>query len=99
MPKAQLEIPGTEGPKCKAIEQAADSYVEARDKRMRLTTKEVEAKRTLIDVCHANSEFLSPHPDKPGVMVHRFGDEIVELVPGKAKVKVRHAADEEDDDE
>lgn len=95
----QAELPGTEGPKCKPIEQAADAYVEARDKRMRLTTKEVEAKKALIDTCLENQSFLSPHPDKPGVMIHRFGDEIVELVPGKAKVKVRHAADEDEDDE
>jgi hypothetical protein len=46
----QKELAGVEKESVKEIEAAAEAYVDARDKRMRLTEKEVEAKTTLIEV-------------------------------------------------
>lgn len=48
--KKQKRIPGTEEERIKEIDDAADDYVECRDKRMGLTEKEKEAKNRLIDV-------------------------------------------------
>lgn len=46
----QKELSGIEKESVKEIEEAAESYVEARDKRMKLTEKEVERKAALIEV-------------------------------------------------
>lgn len=50
----QKELAGVERESVKEIEAAAESYVDVRDKRMKLTTKEVEAKATLIEVMRRN---------------------------------------------
>ena len=48
----QAELPGVERKKIKEIEDAAESYVALRDKRMAILTKEVEAKAALLDTMH-----------------------------------------------
>jgi hypothetical protein len=95
----QQEIPGTESPKIKEIEVAAEAYVDVRDKRMRLTEKEVTAKTNLIQVVQDHAKELSA--DKDGRPCYRFDDLIVILKPGKTNVKVRHfdADPEEGDDD
>lgn len=50
----QKELVGVEKESVKEIEAAAEAYVDVRDKRMKLTTKEVEAKATLIEVMRRN---------------------------------------------
>jgi hypothetical protein len=50
MAKKQLEVPGTERKTNKEIDDAAEGYVEARDKRMKLGEKEKAAKDSLIAV-------------------------------------------------
>lgn len=84
----QTEIPGTERVKNKAIAEAADTYRKARDRRVRATRPEVEAKQSLIDLMH-----------KHGLAVYNDGEIIVEIIPTKEKVKVRDAEEEEPDDE
>jgi len=44
----QATIPGTNGKAITEIDRAAEAYVEIRNKRMKLTTKEVEAQATLV---------------------------------------------------
>lgn len=84
MPRVKQEdLPAIEGegvaPKrIKPIEVAADAYVDARDARMKLTEKEVEKRGKLIDL-------MKEH----GLTKYRFGDEEVELKPGKDGVKVK----------
>jgi hypothetical protein len=94
MPK-QLEISGTERKSIPQIDEAAQAYVAARDKRMALTDKEVAAKTNLIQVVLAFEKELEKGPD--GVKTYRFDDELVLLIPGKAKVKVKAAHDDDDD--
>lgn len=48
MAKKQGELPGVEKPVVKAVEEAADEYVNVRDRRMKLTEAEVEKRSILI---------------------------------------------------
>lgn len=97
MPKKQLEIPGTEPQSIPEIEEAAETYVKARDKRMRLTEQEVAAKVNLLQVLLTNQEKMSPGED--GTRVYRYDDEIVILKPGKVGVKVKAVHDDDDSGE
>jgi len=94
-----LELPGTEAPKIKAIENAAEKYCDVRDTRLDWTKKEVTAKTNLIEVVIANQEKLAVN-DK-GERLYRYGEDmLVILKPGKPGVKVKHmAADDDDDDD
>lgn len=98
MPKQQ-EIPGTEAPTIKAIEEAAEAYVSVRDRRMKLTEQEVTAKANLIAACEKHKDKLTP--DLQGNRTYRYDEMIVVLKPGKDNVKVKtyHAGDEEEEDE
>lgn len=77
----QLVVPGTELKKIKEVDDAAEGYVDVRDRRMKLTKKEVEAKNALIAVM-----------EKHKLLVYRDDSAsppmLVTLVPGKAGVKV-----------
>lgn len=81
MGKRQLEIAGTERKQIKEIDDAAEAYVEARDKRMKLTEKEVATKQALIDVMkkHGVQTYRDMNADPP---LH------VIVTPGKDGVKV-----------
>lgn len=84
-----MDGPGVGQPRIPAIDAAAEKYVEIRDKRCKISPKEVAAKAELIDAVHANSEQL---PVIDGKIVYRFGDEAVVLIPGKENVKVMAAS-------
>lgn len=95
MPQKNQELPGIEGegvarPKIKAIDSAADKYIEIRDSRMALTEKEVAAKLKLAMLMrdHKLTEYV-------------YDDHKVVLQPGKENVKVRtiHEGDDDGDDE
>lgn len=92
MSKDQLEIPGTERPKIRSIENAAQAYVAARDARMSALTKEISAKEKLIMVMQNNSEKLSVNGD--GDLVYRYDDEIV-VLSEKDMIKVKSVKDEQ----
>lgn len=89
----QKELPGVEAPSIPEIEEAADAYVKARDKRMRLTEQEITAKTNLIQVVLAHEKELSVNAE--GEAVYRFEDEVVILQPGKRNVKVKKAHSDE----
>lgn len=76
--KKQAEIPGTERKKVAELDHAAEAYVSARDERMELTEREVEARSALISVMR-----------KHNLTVYRDEDAepplIVTLVPGEDK--------------
>lgn len=90
--KRQAQIPGTETKKIKELDAAAESYVEQRDKRMKLTDKEKEAKAALVTVMK-----------KHGLTVYKDEDAspplIVTLTAGDDKVKVTQADGDRDDEE
>lgn len=52
--KRQSYIPGTEPPSIPAIDSAAETYMEARDERCRLSTQEHEAHDNLLEVMKEN---------------------------------------------
>lgn len=85
----QKELPGVERRVIKAVENAADDYVDVRDKRMALTTKEVEKRAVLLH-----------EMEKAGVSSYRYDDRIITL-EAKAKVRVKTASDDDavEDDE
>ena len=89
MAKRQGEIPGTERKTVKEIDDAAEAYLEARDKRMKLSEKEKVAKDALISVMkkHSVTVYRDDQVSPPLV---------VTLVPGKDGVQVRAAEDEGD---
>jgi hypothetical protein len=98
MTSKQMDIPGTERPKIKEIEAAAEAYVDVRDKRMKLTEKEVTAQTALVAAVVAHTAELSLN--SKGEFIYRYGDdEEVVLKQGKKKAKVRHVAAEDDADE
>lgn len=97
MAKKQLEIPGTERPSIKEIEEAAEVYVDARDKRMRMLEKEIAAKANLLTVLLAHEGELET--DGEGNRVYSYDEEIVILKPGKRNVKVRALKEAEDNDD
>lgn len=97
MPKAQKELEGMEPPSIREIENAAEAYVDVRDKRMKLTEKEVAAKETLIQAVLKHADAILPNGD--GDRVYRYDDMVVILKAGKPNVKVRHDTGEEPPEE
>ena len=87
--KRQMRIPGTEAQKIKELDTAAEAYVEARDERMALTEKEVEARDALVSVMkkHELAVYKDEDHDPPL---------IITLTPGQDRVKVQAAKDAED---
>ena len=95
------ELPGVEGPgvsrpKIKAIENAASTYVDARDKRMALTQKEVAMKTNLIQVMDAHLDKLTPDGDG---CYHYFYDDLEIVLKKKENVKVRTAGSHDEEEE
>jgi hypothetical protein len=79
MPKDQAEMAGEgfDQPKIKAIDDAAAEYVDVRNRRMKLTEKETEAKTALIEACQKHAEKLALN--KNGDRVYRYDEEVVVL--------------------
>jgi hypothetical protein len=87
----QSTIPGTTPKAIPEIDAAAEAYVEIRDKRMKLTTKEVEAQAVLVAAM-----------EKHGLTVYRCTstDETLDVtMVTKTRAKVRGPKDEDADDE
>lgn len=102
MAKKQADLPEMEGPGVAPIsigpvEEAAENYIKERDKRMKLTPKEVEAKRKLIATIHEHEDKIGKQPD--GTIVYRYEDIIIRLEPGPEKLKVKAARDTGDPEE
>lgn len=74
--------------KIKAIDVAADKYVDIRDKRMEWTEKELAARSELVARMRENK-----------LNVYRYGDHEVVLKPGEDKVKVRNVDGTETEEE
>ena len=83
MAKKQEELPGVEGEgvspvKIKEIEVAADNYVEVRDKRMKLTEKEIASRDVVVSLMK-----------KHNISKYVYDDHQIVLEHGADKVKVR----------
>lgn len=85
--------PGVEPLKVPAIDLALSVYVPVRERRMRETPKEVEAKGKVVAAFHAHLDEL-PRNDA-GEPFYRWGDKRWVLRPGKEKLV--SAADEDEE--
>lgn len=93
----QMTGDGFDRPTIKEIETAAEEYVKVRDRRMKLTELEVTAKTNLLNAVKKHVDKLAVNAD--GDRLYRYDDEVVILKPGKENVKVRHAAEPEEQGE
>ena len=75
----QAELTGMEGNrKLQDLHDAAEDYVEIRDKRMKLTPEEVEAKAKVLALMHRHNK-----------QNYKFNGLEITVIPGEEKVKVR----------
>lgn len=92
MPKKQQELEGVGQTPIKEIDEAAEEYVQLRDSRMATLKKEIDAKKTLIDLMHEH-----------GVTSYKFedGDDVEReaRLEAKEKLTVRVAGSEEESSE
>lgn len=95
MAEKSQDFPGMERPSIKAIDNAAEEYVQIRDKRMKLTENEVAAKTKLMDVMEKNYDKLGIDGD--GNRIYRY-DEMVVIFSDKKNVKVKHITSDPDED-
>jgi len=87
MARKQLEIAGTERPRIKEIDDAAEAYQDAKKKRMKLTEQEVDAKKALGAVMRKNKvEVYRDDNASPPLLVV--------LTPGEDKIKVTEVEEE-----
>ena len=86
----QTEIPGTERPRIKPIEDAAANYRDHRDRRMKALEKEIEAQEMLQKVLHKYEEKLTDR-DEDGnpLYVLEDGEECAVLMRSEEKAKVK----------
>jgi hypothetical protein len=99
MPK-QEDLEGMSGPgvakvSIPELDNLGDSYLKERDKRMRQTPKEVEAKKKFIAALHENEEKIGRDPD--GVLRYPLEGVIFELKMTEEKLSVRKATDEDEE--
>jgi hypothetical protein len=89
MPRKIQEL-GLEGPgvapqkRIKAIEDAAEDYVSARDARMIQLEAEIQKRDSLLALMQKN-----------GLSTYTYDDEKIEVIPGPIKVKVRKVSEPE----
>jgi hypothetical protein len=98
--KKQADLPAMEGPgvapvRIAAIDALADDYIRERDKRVRLTPREVAAKQKLVDALHENAQRLGTNPD--GAIVYRYDTIVLTLSPGKEKLQVKDISEDTDE--
>jgi hypothetical protein len=76
---------GVEPVRIEEIDKLIEKYIKIRDERMKLTSRESEAKEKLVDAMHGYAEQLE-QPD--GDLVYRFNETIVSLIAGPEKLKI-----------
>lgn len=81
-----LKGEGVEPLRIPELDQLAQKYVVERDKRLRMTPKEVAAKSELIEALHDYADKIGRQKD--GSLIYRYGDMVISLIPGKEKLKV-----------
>jgi hypothetical protein len=91
------ELPGVEGPgvapvHIPEIEKLADDYVAARDRRMGLLEKEVDAKTKLAAALHKHADKIGKDADGEIKYVYRGGEKdrrVITLKPSDEKLNVK----------
>jgi hypothetical protein len=98
--KKQADLPAMEGPgvapvRIAAIDKLADDYIRERDKRVRLTPREVAAKSKLVDALHENADKIGTNAE--GAIVYRYDTIVLILTPGKEKLQVKDVSETTDE--
>jgi len=101
MTKKQEDLGGMSGPgvgtaSIPEIDQLADVYVKERDKRVRQTPKESDAKKELIAALHRHEKTIGR--DEKGVLRYDYEGLVIELSYAEEKLKVKKAVEDDDDD-
>ncbi len=86
--KKQLQIAGTEKKAITEVNAAAEAYVEARDERMALTVREVEAREALITVMQKHKLDVYRDDDASPPL-------LITLIAGEDRVKVSRVAEDD----
>ncbi len=86
MAKKQTELKGIEAPSIPELDEAAEEYVEHRDKRIAVLTQEIAAKGVLLGLMK-----------KHKLERYRYDDQIVEVLPSE-KLKVKNANSEQEEE-
>lgn len=94
----QPDLPAIEGAgvapvRIRAIDKLADEYITVRDQRVQLTPQEVSAKQALIGALHKHADKLGTDPS--GAIVYRYDTIVITLEPGKEKLRVKNAEEDE----
>jgi hypothetical protein len=96
-PPRTADLPGVEGPgvapvSIPEIETLADEYVVARDRRMKLTEKEVDAKQKLSTALHKHADTIGKNEAGEIKYVYRGGEKdrrVITLKPSDEKLNVK----------
>lgn len=89
----QTEIPGTERPRIRALDEAGEIYVDLRDKMQTAVKKFKEAKTKLAELMHKHSEGDNaklPKNPETGEIIYRYDDMEIRLTPKEEELKVKH---------
>lgn len=92
----ELNIPELDHKKIPALTAAVRKYHEHKTARCNALTEEKAAKATLLALMHKHSDDLAKGPN--GELYYRTGDLTAEVLPGKEKLKVQDASDEEEEE-
>jgi hypothetical protein len=100
--KKVVDLPGMTGPgvapvTIAEINDLADDYIKERDKRCRLTPREVAAKEKLIASIHKHADKIGRNA--AGMIVYRYDEQVITLAPGKEKLKIKDVSKDEDEEE
>jgi hypothetical protein len=92
-----IDLPGIEGKgvaplRIADVDKLAEAYVRERDKRLKMTPREVAAKQNLIAALHAHDKEIR---QSDGKLVYRYDEMVITLTPGKEKLKVEPYEEEE----
>lgn len=82
-----MKGPGVETVKIKAVENAIDNYIPARDARMEASKEEVEMKGKLLEVVRANADKIGRDP-KTGTVTYKTDEFVLTLTPTEEELKV-----------
>jgi hypothetical protein len=86
-----IELPGIEGEGVAPIsipelDKLCDKYIREKEKRCKMTPREVAAKGDLMDAMHAHADKL--HKNEDGEITYRFDDQTFVLRKGKETLQV-----------
>lgn len=89
--------PGVARIKFPEIDALARKYQKLKEKRCAITPSEDAAKTELLQAVHAHAKEIGR--DGEGVIRYYAGDLVVEVTPGKDKLKVKSDSDDEGDED